>query len=135
MAKTDWAMSAKSKLPPAMHALAAVHDTAVSELPLSACGLGTGTTVQAVPFQRSARGWYRTLGPGLANPPTAMHESSAAAQDTALNRTPPDPSGGVRWIAQVVPFQASARACPFGSAVLTENPAATHRRAAGQDTP
>jgi hypothetical protein len=41
----------------------------------------------------------------------------------------------VRWIAQMLPFQTSTRACPFGSAVLTENPVATHRRAAGQDRP
>ena len=91
-----------------MHVVAVVHETA-SRVLVTLCpasGLGVVCTVQAIPFQTSAR-VTSALMLGSSDP-TAMHASDAV-HDTPLSslRTAPDGFCG-DWIVQFVPSQASA---------------------------
>jgi hypothetical protein len=68
---------------------------------------GVGTMFQRVPFHRSARNPPRSLG--LEVPPTAMQDL-ADAQATLNRPLAPAPAWlGADWIAQLLPFQRSAR--------------------------
>jgi hypothetical protein len=93
---------------------------------------GVGTTVQRVPFHRSARNPPVSLG--LDVPPTAMQDLVDA--QATLNRplAPAPPGLGVGWMAQLVPFQCSARVTGV-LRLLIEPPTAVQVKAETHDTP
>jgi hypothetical protein len=103
--------------PTAVHAVAAVQDTAPSVAPER---LGVVWTVQVLPFQTSAK----VLSCTLSNP-TAI-QAVAEVHDTPLRAPLPL---GVLWTVQLLPSQPTAKVAPL------ELPTATHAVAAVHDTP
>jgi hypothetical protein len=89
--------------PTAVHTVADVHDTSLSELYVALAGLGTVSGIQVVSSQTSAS--CKLALPGPLELPTAA-QSLTDAHDTPL-RNPPVGLGTL-WTDQLVPSQASA---------------------------
>jgi hypothetical protein len=90
-------------LPTAVHAVAELHATPLSE-PLPA-GSGTGRIVHATPFHASASGVGISLPP-TGEVPTAMH-ALAEVQDRLFSELR-SLTGAVACTVHVVPFQVAA---------------------------
>jgi hypothetical protein len=93
--------------PTAVQAVADVHETPLSSLPLAPGKFGVVWSDQLVPFQCSAR--VISLPMLSTEFPTAVHAMDDA-HETPLSMLAPF-GFGVVWIDQVVPFQLSARVC------------------------
>jgi hypothetical protein len=81
----------RPQAPTAVQALGDVHDTSLRKLGLvRLIGVGTGSTCQLEPFQRSVSAAGRPLR--VCDAPTAM-QSAADGHDTALKSQPLDATG------------------------------------------
>ena len=119
--------------PTAVHAAGEVHDTAVKAL-CGAAGLGVAWIAQVVPSQRSASvDWAYELhdephGKMVAELPTAV-QAVAEVQDTPVKALSVTPARlGVAWMAQLLPFQRSAKVCESPERV-SNCPTAMHAEA------
>src|SRR5580700_9597165 len=120
-----------SWMPAATQEDGAVQDTPFTSLTTSWAGLGMSWMAQRVPFHASASGCAPVA---VAKAPAAVH-LVADRQETALSSLPADPAGlGMRWMAQVVPFHASARLVVVPAA-LVEKPVPVHAVAEAHDMP
>src|SRR5215471_7273660 len=92
--------------PPAVHAVAEVHDTARNSLPIDPVGLAVAWMLQPVPSHRSASAVLLSSVSVWA--PTAV-QARAEVQETAKNSLSGWPAGlGTGWIFQLAPVQTSA---------------------------
>jgi len=99
-----------------------VHDTPASALK-EGPGPGRVTSVHAVPFHVSPS-VPALLSPTAEADPIAVHEVADMQDTPASSSMPVVPAGlGVAWMAQVVPFQASASVAASGPPVLAAVPA------------
>jgi hypothetical protein len=113
--------------PTATHAVADVHVTPLRLLLVAPVGLGVGSVVQMLPFQRSTN--VRRLSPASLEFPTAM-QSVAEVHATLARLLVRAPLGlGVGWIVHVMPFQCSA------SVVPSLDPTAVHAVTEVHETP
>ena len=111
--------------PTATHALARGQETLPS--PLVSGTSGVASIVHAVPFHRSAIGWWSSA-PSII-PPTAM-QVAALGQDTEdMPSSIEELGAGSDWIDQLLPFHRSARL------VRSATPTAKHAVADGHATP
>ena len=115
-----WIASLLKKLPAAMQWFRSAQETWSSSAGASPLGWAIVSSVQWVPSQRSAV------------VPTAMH-AVAAVQETPSRRLTSPAALGVVWMAQLVPFQASASVTLV--VPVNEEPTASHAVAEMHETP
>src|SRR5579875_1763137 len=116
-----------------MQVLAAVQAIPVSAADFAPLGVRGDSSVQALPFHRSAVVVTRCAP--FSELPAATH-ALAVGQDTANSPVPTAPAGlRVAWMAHFAPFHRSARVTAWPVPLLRRSPTAVHAAAVAQETP
>ena len=128
-----WSAGAElSKPPTAMHDVADVQETPVSQLNPAPAGFGVGSIAQVLPFQCSAN--VTSVPLPFTYSPTAKQETTDG-HDTPLRTLDGAPAGSATGgTVHVLPFQRSASAMNAPLAFLS-NPTVMQAAGAEQDTP